>query len=85
MMTNATSRPGDFTIRLRDGRRMQSLEVGKSDGVPLFHFHGNGSSRLEVLMVQAMAEHLGVRLMSLASDARIRSRATGCSIGPMMW
>jgi pimeloyl-ACP methyl ester carboxylesterase len=65
MMTNATSRPGDFTIRLRDGRRMQSLEVGKSDGVPLFHFHGNGSSRLEVLMVQAMAEHLGVRLMSL--------------------
>jgi len=65
MMTNATSRPGDFTIRLRDGRRMKSLEVGKSDGVPLFHFHGNGSSRLEVLMVQAMAEHLGVRLMSL--------------------
>src|SRR5258708_4315208 len=65
MMTNATSRPGDFTIRLRDGRRMQSLEVGKSDSVPLFHFHGNGSSRLEVLMVQAMAKHLGVCLMSL--------------------
>ncbi len=64
-MTNTTGRPGDSTIRLRDRRRIQSLEIGKSDGSPIFHFHGNGSSRLEVLTVQAVAEHLGVRLICL--------------------
>jgi len=65
MMTNATGRPGDSTIRLHDGRQLQALEIGKSDGPPIFHFHGNGSSRLEVLMVQAVAENLGVRLIGL--------------------
>ncbi len=52
-------------MRLRDGRRLQCLEIGKSDGSPIFHFHGNGSSRLEVLTVQREAEHLGVRLVCL--------------------
>jgi pimeloyl-ACP methyl ester carboxylesterase len=76
MMTSSTERTGDYTIRLRDGRRLQFLEVGKSDGPPIFHFHGNGSSRLEVLVVHSAAEHLGVRLISLdrpgigRSDAR---------------
>jgi pimeloyl-ACP methyl ester carboxylesterase len=65
MMTNRTGRSGDSTLRLRDGRQLQSLEIGKSDGSPIFHFHGNGSSRLEVLTVQAEAEHLGVRLICL--------------------
>jgi pimeloyl-ACP methyl ester carboxylesterase len=64
-MTNATGRSGDSTIRLRDGRQLQSLEIGKSDGSPIFHFHGNGSSRLEVLTVKAEAERLGVRLICL--------------------
>jgi pimeloyl-ACP methyl ester carboxylesterase len=64
-MTNSTRRAGDATIRLRDGRRLQAFELGKSDGPPIFHCHGNGSSRLEVLVVQAVAEQLGVRLMSL--------------------
>ena len=64
-MTNATSRTGNTTIRLRDGRRLQAFEVGKIDGPPIFHFHGNGSSRLEVLTVAKAAERLGVRLMSL--------------------
>jgi pimeloyl-ACP methyl ester carboxylesterase len=64
-MTNITGKPGDSTIRLRDGRRLQCLEIGKSDGAPIFHFHGNGSSRLEVLSVQGEAEHLGVRLICL--------------------
>jgi pimeloyl-ACP methyl ester carboxylesterase len=58
-------RPGDTTIRLRDGRRIQSLEIGKRDGSPIFHFHGNGSSRLEVLTVREVAEHLGIRLICL--------------------
>jgi len=63
MMTHVTGRPGDSTLQLRDGRRLQVLEVGKRDGFPLFHFHGNGSSHLEVLTVQAVAEHLEVRLI----------------------
>jgi pimeloyl-ACP methyl ester carboxylesterase len=64
-MTHVTGRLGDSTIRLRDGRRLQCLEIGKSDGSPIFHFHGNGSSRLEVLTVQEEVEHLGVRLICL--------------------
>jgi pimeloyl-ACP methyl ester carboxylesterase len=64
-MTNATGRTGDATIRLSDGRRLQAFEVGKSDGPSIFHCHGNGSSRLEVLTVAAAAEQLGVRLISL--------------------
>lgn len=36
-----------------------------SDGTPIFHFHGNGSSRLEGLTVQAVAERLGIRLICL--------------------
>jgi pimeloyl-ACP methyl ester carboxylesterase len=64
-MTYSMRRPGDSTILLRDGRRLQSLEIGQSNGTPIFHFHGNGSSRLEVLTVQAEAEHMGVRLICL--------------------
>ena len=64
-MANAPSRMDDFTIRLHDGRRLQVLKVGPSGGLPIFHCHGNGSSRLEVLTVQSVAEQLGVRLVSL--------------------
>jgi pimeloyl-ACP methyl ester carboxylesterase len=65
MKTNPTGTTGDTAIYLRDGRRLAMLEVGKSEGFPLFHFHGTGSSRLEVLTVQSVAERLGVRLVSL--------------------
>jgi pimeloyl-ACP methyl ester carboxylesterase len=65
MKTNPTGRTGDSAIHLRDGRCLAILEVGKSEGFPIFHFHGNGSSRLEVLTVQSAAERLGVRLVSL--------------------
>ena len=64
-MTQVTGRLDDSTLRLRDGRRLQCLEIGKSNGSPIFHFHGNGSSRLEVLTVQEAAEHLGIRLICL--------------------
>ncbi len=50
---------------LRDGRRIGLLEVGAPDGIPLFHFHGSGSSRLEVLFLAAPARRLGVRLIGL--------------------
>lgn len=65
----------DSTIRLRDGRRLQSMEVGKIDGSPIFHFHGNGSSRLEVLTVASSAESLGVRLIGLDRPGIGRSDA----------
>lgn len=67
----------DSAVWLRDGRRLQYTEVGKSDGSPIFHFHGNGSSRFEVLIVAEAAESLGVRLIGLDrpgtgySDAKI--------------
>jgi pimeloyl-ACP methyl ester carboxylesterase len=64
-MTDITRRLGDSTMQLSDGRRLQCLQIGKGDGSPIFHFHGNGSSRLEVLTVQKEAERLGVRLICL--------------------
>ncbi len=63
MKINPTGRTDETSIHLRDGRRLAILEVGTSQGFPIFHFHGNGSSRLEVLTVQAEAERLGVRLI----------------------
>src|SRR5215472_17038905 len=65
MKTNPIGRTGDTAIHLRDGRRLAVMEIGKSQGFPIFHFHGNGSSRLEVLTVQAEAERACVRLISL--------------------
>ena len=65
----------DATLRLRDGRRLQYMEVGKIDGSPIFHFHGNGTSRLEVLTVQSAAESLGVRLIGLDRPGIGRSDA----------
>ncbi len=66
----------DSTLQLRDGRRLGYLEVGKADGSPIFHFHGHGSSRLEIVMIAESAAALGVRLIGLDrpgigySDAR---------------
>jgi pimeloyl-ACP methyl ester carboxylesterase len=55
----------DSTIRLRDGRTLGMAAVGKANGLPILHCHGNGSSRFEVLTVASAAERFGVRLMSL--------------------
>jgi len=38
------------TITLKDGRKLGYAEFGKSNGKPLFYFHGHGSSRLEPKM-----------------------------------
>jgi len=45
--TTSTGGTGDVTIQLRDRRRLLALVIGKSDGFPIFHCHGNGSSRLD--------------------------------------
>jgi pimeloyl-ACP methyl ester carboxylesterase len=50
---------------LADGRRIGYLEVGKADGFPIFHCHGNGSSRLEVVLLADLASAAGVRLIGL--------------------
>jgi pimeloyl-ACP methyl ester carboxylesterase len=50
---------------LSDGRRIGCLEVGPDQGFPIFHFHGNGSSRLEVLLLGDAAASAGVRLIGL--------------------
>lgn len=66
MKTNSSAGTVDSTIRLRDGRRLKILSVGRSDGIPIFHFHGNGSSRLELFAVPSLpslVEHLEVRLI----------------------
>jgi len=63
-------------IRVRDGRALGYIEVGKPGGTPVLHFHGHGSSRLEALALANMAAALGVRLIALdrpgigRSDAR---------------
>ena len=53
----------DFTIRLRDGRALGLMETGLRSGPAIFHFHGYGSSRLEVRLLAEMAARLGVRLI----------------------
>ena len=53
------------TIRLHDGRALGYAEVGKSDGFPIFYFHGHDSSRLEVVLWTELAITLGVRLIAL--------------------
>ena len=60
-----TSEPIEPTLRLRDGRLIGYLQVGKVDGPAVFHFHGHGSSRLEALAVAEQAAALGVRLIAL--------------------
>jgi pimeloyl-ACP methyl ester carboxylesterase len=51
------------------------MEVGRGDGPPLFHFHGHGSSRLEVLLIAESAATLGVRLIGLDRPGIGRSEA----------
>jgi pimeloyl-ACP methyl ester carboxylesterase len=64
-MSASNTSPLDLSIRLRDGRSMGIASVGKDDGFPIIHFHGSGSSRLEVNLLAAQASEEGVRLIGL--------------------
>ena len=55
----------DFTIQLRDGRKMGSAVVGPDDGFPILHCHGSGSSRLEARLLAEAATEVEVRLIGL--------------------
>jgi pimeloyl-ACP methyl ester carboxylesterase len=64
-MSTSNTLSTDFTIRLRDGRTVGITSVGRSDGFPIIHCHGSGSSRLEVKLLAAAAATQGVRLIGL--------------------
>jgi pimeloyl-ACP methyl ester carboxylesterase len=64
-MSAPTTPTTDAIIRLHDGRALGYEEVGKSDGFPIFYFHGHHSSRLEVILWTEMAITLGVRMIAL--------------------
>ena len=82
------SQVSEPTLRLRNGRIVGFLQVGKADGPVVFHFHGHGSSRLEALLVSEQAVSLGVRLIAVDRPGIGRSSANegiGSSIGPMTY
>jgi len=64
-MSSSNTSPLNFSIRLRDGRNIGIASVGKDDGFPIIHFHGSGSSRLEVILFAQQASDEGVRLIGL--------------------
>ena len=54
------------TIQLKDGRTLAYAERGMPDGVPLFHFHGSSSCRLEPQGADlSVPDRAGVRLISV--------------------
>ncbi|KAH7193796.1 Alpha/Beta hydrolase protein [Fusarium flagelliforme] len=50
---------------LSDGRQLGFAEYGKSNGHPIFYFHGFPSSRLEAQPIDEIAQRVGVRLIAL--------------------
>ncbi len=64
-MTSSNTSTRDFCIRLHDGRSIGVTSVGRDDGFPIIHFHGSGSSRLEVKLLVEQASEEGVRLIGL--------------------
>ena len=52
-------------IKLKDGRRLGFAEIGDSDGIPLFHFHGFPASRLEAVMLTETISEKKIRFISI--------------------
>lgn len=52
-------------IELKDGRFLGFAEIGDSDGIPLFHFHGFPASRLEAVMLTQMVTEKKIRFISV--------------------
>ena len=52
-------------IILSDGRKLAYAEYGKSDGYPIFYFHGSPASRLEPLILgEQVLERSGLRIIA---------------------
>ena len=61
--SDATFEESGQTLRLEDGRTLGFAEWGDASGVPLVHFHGSSSSRLERPLQREALE--GVRLVTI--------------------
>ncbi len=55
----------DQTIELEDGRCLGFAEFGAPAGIPVFHFHGSGGSRLERPSSDSMLNRMGIRFISV--------------------
>jgi pimeloyl-ACP methyl ester carboxylesterase len=55
----------DWTIRLRDGRRVGYAEWGDPGGGPVIYFHGWPGSRVEARLGEEAARLSGVRLIAI--------------------
>lgn len=64
-MTERHSAAVDRTLIARDGRQIGFATFGDPEGVPLFYFHGLGSSRLEGALAHATGLQRNVRLVAL--------------------
>ena len=53
------------TIKLKDGRMLGYIDLGKSDGMPLFHFNGFPGSRLEVAILADEAIKKNIRVIGI--------------------
>jgi pimeloyl-ACP methyl ester carboxylesterase len=81
-VTERHSAAVDRTLRAKDGRQIGFATFGDPEGVPLFYFHGLGSSRLEGALAHAVGLQRNVRLVALdrpghgLSDTRRGHRIT---------
>ena len=60
-MQTSTSRQ----ITLKDGRTLGYAEYGTDNGMPIFHFHGNPSSRLDGWRLDEPAKRVKARIISV--------------------
>ena len=51
------------TIQLSDGRTLAYLDIGDSEGRPVFYFHGGPGSRLGGLLFAELSQQLGIRMI----------------------
>ncbi len=51
------------TIQLSDGRTLAYLDIGDSEGRPVFYFHGGPGSRLEGLLFDELNQQFGIRMI----------------------
>jgi pimeloyl-ACP methyl ester carboxylesterase len=52
------------TIQLSDGRTLAYLDIGDTEGRPVFYFHGGPGSRLEGLLFEQLNQQLGIRMIA---------------------
>lgn len=64
-MTERHSAAVDRSLRAKDGRQIGFATFGDPGGVPIFYFHGLGSSRLEGALAHAIGLQRNVRVIAL--------------------